>query len=163
MTPIDIAILAIIVISSLISIVRGFLKEAVSLAAWILAFWAAYTHGASFQNFLPDALQPYSLRLAVSIVILFILVLILGGLVNLILSRLVAMSGLSGTDRTLGVVFGLLRGVVVIALLVWLAGLTALPQDPWWQQSRLIGYFEPVVVWLNANLPSNITRYFVYS
>ena len=69
-------------------------------------------------------------------------------------------TGLSGTDRVLGIVFGVVRGVVVVALLVLLAGLTTMPKDPWWGESALLGHFQVIALELRALLPPDMAAYF---
>jgi len=83
---------------------------------------------------------------------------LIGGLVGYLGGQLVAKTGLTSTDRALGVIFGIARGIVIIAVLVLLAGLTALPQDPWWQESLLLEHFQEMAVWLKSFLPEDIAR-----
>jgi membrane protein required for colicin V production len=93
---------------------------------------------------------------------LMLVSLVVGGLVNFLVIQLVERTGLSGTDRLIGMVFGLARGVLVIAVLVLVAGLTPFPGDPWWQESRLIPYFEELALWLGELLPEDIAERFDY-
>lgn len=163
MTPIDFGIVIIFVISSLISLIRGFVKESISLASWALAFWVAYSFSPQAAGLVPASIETPSLRLAIGFGVLFVATLIAGALVNFLVSTLVQRTGLSGTDRALGMVFGMLRGAVIVAVLVLLAGLTPLPQDPWWKESMLLGHFESLAVWLRDMLPSDVADNFSYS
>ncbi|MEW8586008.1 MAG: CvpA family protein, partial [Candidatus Thiodiazotropha sp.] len=103
-----------------------------------------------------------SIRLGVAYGIILIVVLILGALVNHFMKVLVNTTGLSGTDRLIGVFFGAARGAVVVAVLVLLAGLTPFPNDNWWQASQLIPYFQDMALWLKSYLPENIAANFHY-
>ncbi|SCZ63734.1 CvpA family protein [Thiohalomonas denitrificans] len=154
----DYSILAIIALSLLISLVRGFTKEALSLAGWLVAFWVALT----FANNLEPLLQPYievpSVRLSVAFAVLFLVTLLLATLVNFMAVQLVRKTGLSGTDRFIGAFFGIARGVVVVLALVILAGLTALPEDPWWSASLLIPYFQETAIWVRYYLPDELAN-----
>lgn len=90
--------------------------------------------------------------------ILFVGTVLVGGLVNFLAGQLVAKTGLTATDRALGVLFGIARGIVIVAVLVLLAGLTALPQEPWWQEGLLLGHFQDMALWLRSFLPANIAE-----
>jgi membrane protein required for colicin V production len=147
MVWIDYAILAVIGISTLISLVRGFVKEAVSLVVWFSAFFIAsafYVNLASLLTGISDQL----LRNAASIAILFISTLVLGALVNYVIGQLVSKTGLSGTDRVLGLAFGALRGALVVsAMLFFMDAFSSSASSDWWQASRLIPEFKVVVEW----------------
>ncbi|WP_456412965.1 CvpA family protein [Thiolapillus sp.] len=159
---VDFAILGIILISALISLIRGFMREAFSLAVWVLAFWISWTFFRDFSLRLEPFIATPSVRLGVAFVILLILSLMAGGLLNYLVIRLINSTGLSGSDRFIGMIFGLARGVVLMAILVLLAGLTPLPQDPWWQQSVLIPYFQELALWLKELLPPEVADKFQF-
>jgi membrane protein required for colicin V production len=147
MVWIDYAILAVVGISTLISLVRGFVKEAVSLVIWISAFFIAsqfYVNLSSLLTSIPDQ----TLRNAAAIAILFITTLILGALVNYLIGQLVSKTGLSGTDRVLGLVFGALRGVLISsAVLFFIDAFTPASSTIWWTNSQLIPEFTLIVEW----------------
>lgn len=159
----DFAILGIILLSTLISLIRGFIKEAVSLATWVLAIWVALKYTPFVASHLVELVDVPSLRLGIAGITLFIATLIVGGLVNYIIGELVEKTGFTGTDRTLGVVFGALRGVLVVALIVILAALTPIPQDPWWKQSYLLPIFQEKITLYKAYLPEQIAENFDFN
>ena len=147
MVWIDYAILAVIGISTLISLVRGFVKEAVSLIVWVSAFFVASTFYINLATFLTN-ISDQLLRNAAAIAILFITTLILGALVNYLIGQLVSKTGLSGTDRVLGLAFGALRGALIVsAILFFMDAFTPLAQSPWWQSSTLIPEFKLIIEW----------------
>lgn len=143
----DWAIIAIISVSSLISLKRGFVREAFSLLTWVAAFIVARLFTAPLAALLASSIETPSVRLVVAFVLLFAATLILGALVANLLSALVKATGLSGTDRVLGMGFGLARGALVVVALLILAGMTPMPQDRWWQESRLIPHFALMESW----------------
>ena len=89
----------------------------------------------------------------------FIAVLIAGAIVGFLMRKLVAGSGLSGTDRLLGAVFGLGRGLALVTLVVLLLGFTPFPRDPWWHESRLLPSFQQGAQWAAAHMPAEVTKY----
>jgi membrane protein required for colicin V production len=158
----DIAILVIVLLSALISVLRGFVKEALSLAGLVIAFWVAFTFKEPVAGLFKQYITVPSLQLAAGFALLFIGTLIVAGIINYFAGKLVEKSGLTGTDRMLGVIFGVIRGAAIAAVLVWLAGLTPLPQDPWWKESLFIKHFKVAALWINTQLPKDIADNFIY-
>ncbi len=155
---IDYAILTIIGLSVLISIWRGFTKEALSLAGWIIAFIVAMEFVDNLDVLLEPHIQVPSIRQVAAFVILFIATLFLAGFINYLAVQVIKKTGLSGTDRMVGIFFGVARGCMVVALLVLVAGLTALPQDPWWHESQFMHYFQDMAIWLRQFLPTDYAK-----
>lgn len=158
----DYVIIGIVILSAIISLVRGFVKEALSLIVWVLAFWIALNFCTELARLLESHIETPSLRLGVGFLLLFLVVLIIGSFVNYLLGQLVKKTGLTGTDRMLGVLFGVARGIILVALLILLAGLTSIPQDPWWQNSALLPKFQGITNWLQSgDLPTYVKENFV--
>jgi membrane protein required for colicin V production len=155
---VDYCLLAIIAVSALLSLWRGFVREALSLASWIAALWVAILFFERLGGWLARWIETPSISDVVAFTILFVSTVVLGGLVNLLAGQLVEKTGLTATDRALGMVFGIARGVVIVAVLVLLAGLTALPQDPWWSQSLLLHHFQDLALWLRSFLPADVAE-----
>lgn len=147
----DWAIVSILVLSALISITRGFVKEALSLATWVAAVIVAMIFGERLAVLLIDHIATPSLRELAAFAILFIATLLVGAMVSYLIGALVRVTGLSGTDRLLGMLFGLARGlIVVMALLILLPGVLPVTQDNWWQESALITYFLKFETWARS-------------
>lgn len=159
MNWVDYLIIGIILISSGISVVRGFIKEVLSLISWIVAIWVAFMFFANLATLLTPYIETATLRLFIAFFVLFVVTLILGALVNHLISQLVEKTGLSGTDRALGVIFGILRGVAIVTILVLVAGVTPMPSDNWWQNSLLLQHFEDLAVWVKQLLPTDVAEH----
>jgi len=144
----DYVILGTIAVSMIVSLMRGFTVEALSLVTWIAAFVVARLFSLPMAVLIADFIDPPSARQPLAFVALFVMTLIVGALVRHLVKEVVNATGLSGTDRALGTVFGGLRGalLVVVALSV-LSRATQMPGDPWWQQSVLIPHFLLVETW----------------
>ena len=147
----DWIIVGILGVSCLIGVKRGLVKEALSLLCWVAAFLVAMTFHKPLASLLVDTVQSPSVRLMVSFGGLFVLTLIVGALVNYLIGELVRITGLSGTDRLLGMLFGLARGgAVVLAILLLLPRLVPVDQDIWWRQSVLIPHFIAMEGWASS-------------
>lgn len=156
----DYLILVLITLSALIGLWRGLLREVISLATWAAAIAIAFLFAEDGAAHLIPYIDIPSLRIAAAFSGLFLATLLLGGLVGILASQLVQYTGLTGTDRVLGMAFGLARGAAVVALLVLAAGLTPLPKDPWWQQALLLRHFQETAVWLRNFLPPEAAQHF---
>ena len=144
----DTGIAVIIAISGLISLVRGFVKEAMSLVIWVAAFVIAMTFSEAASALLVNLIELASLRQLAAWSGLFVATLLVGAALNFLLGKLVTSTGLGGTDRTLGLVFGVFRGlIVVLALVIALPKAIPVEQDPWWQESTLIPVFQDFEGW----------------
>lgn len=158
MNWVDLTILGVIAISALVSLIRGFVREALSLVSWVIAFFVASRFYKDVSPLLADYLQDPFLRDGGAILLLFLLTLIVGSLINYLIGILVDKSGLTGTDRVLGMVFGGLRGVLVVAAILFvLDSFTGLNSSAGWQQSVLIPEFKVVITWFFEYLKQSST------
>jgi len=159
MTIFDYVLLFILTCSTLIGIMRGLVKELLSLVGWIVALVVANAYGSALALLLPDFIPGQATRLIVAFVALFIGVRLLIMLLAMALDSIIAATGLTLADRGLGAVFGLLRGAVIALVAVTLCGMTALPQQDFWRHAQLSPYAEFAAHAVKPFLPDNIARY----
>lgn len=160
MNAADIAILAVLALSTLFGLMRGFVGEVLSLACWIAAFWVAWAFGAQVAQFYGGWLHEPTARIVAGYATCFAGVLIVGALAGWGLRKLMNVSGLRGGDRFLGMLFGLARGVLLVTFVVLMLGFTAAPREAaWWRQSTLLPAFEDGAGWFARQLPPQVNRY----
>lgn len=157
----DFLIIGIVGVSAFLSILRGFVREAFALCGWIAGVWLALTFGPAGASLLHGHVSVPSLRYAIAGLVLFFFALVVATLVARLFGAAVEKTGLTGTDRTLGMVFGLARGGVIVTVLVLFAHLTPLPEDPWWSEAALIEPFEQAARELRRFLPPEIAERFL--
>ena len=156
MTVVDIVVIFVIFLSALFSLLRGFVKEAISLATWIIAIWLAATFAPQLADALPSNIESEAVRQAIGFGVLFVLTLMVGALVNMLVSQVVKKTGLSGADRIFGVAFGILRGGLIIVVFVVIGGMTPLPEMDWWQSSTLLQWFESTAIVIQEYIPEDL-------
>ena len=152
----DWAILAILGLSVLVGLWRGLVAELLSLAIWIAAFWVAASFGPAVAAHLEPMISLPIARIVLGYALCFIAVLVVGALVRFAMRRLISGTGLSGIDRLFGMLFGFVRGVLLVTLLVFLVGLTLFTRESWWQQSALLPQFQGLAAWLGQNIPPSV-------
>jgi membrane protein required for colicin V production len=158
MSALDIAIVALLVLSVAWGIWRGFVREILSLIGWVLAFLAANAVAAPLGDALPSSIATAEIRVLIAFVVVFVFTLSATTLVALLLSRLFKAAGLGGVDRTLGALFGLARGGVILVAVTIAAGLTSLPRDAIWKESVGAGMLVRTVLQLKHWLPPRLER-----
>jgi len=161
MTLFDLGVAAILVISIAISLLRGLSREMVSLAVWVGGFILATYFGSYVAGLLPERLQPLWSAL-IGFLIIFAVVLLVGWIVSMALSSAVRASGLAPADRALGLLFGVVRGLLVVLVIVLLAGLTPLPRERFWRDAFLSGPFETAALALRPHLPARLGQHLKY-
>ena len=160
MNTADVAIAVIITISVLIGLVRGFVVEVLSLAVWAAAVVLSFLLGAEVAALFEGSITLPSARYALGYFSVFIGVLLVGAVFVYVMKKVVQGTGLSGTDRMLGMVFGLARGAVIVVILAMMLALTPLSRDPWWQESRALPVFGRLAEMMSTWLPAPVAKYF---
>lgn len=162
MTIFDYLVLAIIGLSIILSVMRGLLIEALSIVGWVVAFFVAKTYSSQLLPMMPADIPTESLRILAAFLVVFFATLLITSLLAIALSTLFKKIGLGWLNRLLGAVFGLTRGVLIVCILVFLAGLTSLPQDERWRNAMFSAPIEALVTSLLPWVPDNITQYVKY-
>ncbi len=135
MTAFDFAVIVIIALSVLLGWWRGFMYELLSLIGWVVAYIVAVTFTGQASPYIPESVGAEGVRSGVAFAALFVATLVVSGIAAWLLAKLAKFAGLAGIDGKFGAMFGVLRGVLVVLALVWLGGLTKLPQQPWWRDA----------------------------
>jgi membrane protein required for colicin V production len=156
---VDLGIIVLIVLSALIGLVRGFIREAVSLATWIAAAAFAFLYVRQLAAKLPFAFESEVARLGIAFAIIFFGVLVAGAIINHLFNTAIAAIGLGGVDRFFGGLFGIFRGGLLVTLAVVLLSLTSLPANAWWKDSRLLPSFELAAVKLKNYIPADLSNF----
>ncbi len=160
MSSVDYLIIAIIVLSMLIGIWRGFVREALSLLIWLAAFWLSYVWAGTFEVYFSSWISERSLRLITAFVLMFLAVHIAGFVITRLLVSLLASIGLGGVDRLAGGGFGIIRGVVLMMAVVLVIGMTPIAEKPLWRHSYMVGLFAEGLVWVQHYYPLDVSAVF---
>lgn len=162
MTVFDYVVLVIMGLSVLLSILRGFVREALALVSWLVAFFVAKLYTLELAPLLPQSIPSQSLRILAAFLILFLATLLICSLLAIALSAVFKRAGLGWMDRGLGALFGLARGIVIVGVLVLLGGLTTLPKDVRWRNAMFSAPLEAMVISLLPWFPTDIAKHVKY-
>lgn len=158
MTGIDLVIVIVFVVSVLIGVMRGFIREALSIVSWILAIWLALTFCTQAGDFIGQyfSIPAEGFRTGAGFAVVFISTLFLFSIVSFLITKLLVKGAIKGTDRILGIGFGVLRaGAIVVAVILVLRGM-GMENNEWWQNSKSIAYLEPAANYVEQLLPEQL-------
>ncbi|WP_323119788.1 CvpA family protein [Burkholderia alba] len=160
LTAFDYAVLLVIGLSAMRGAWRGFVSEIFGLIGWIAAFLIACRYVGLVVPYIPANWPGGALtQWVVAFGLVVIAVVLVAGVANALLSRIAQATGLGGVDRSLGLMFGLVRGVLLVLLLVAAAGLTELPKQDFWRNAMLRPFAEQGVRELKPLLPDGLAAY----
>lgn len=155
---VDYTILAIVLISFLISLFRGFICELISLITWVGAFVIAFKFANPAANYLIHVIDSSTVRYVIAFTLIFIIILIIGISINLMIRHLWYRTGTPLIDRILGMFFGIARGIFIVAFILLFVRASALQEEPAVKKSQLIPVFNPIVNWLHSFIPEKIVH-----
>ena len=156
MTIVDILIVVAVLASVVVGFIRGIVRESISIAALLLAIWAALHLGPYAGSWLSGSMGGTAFEMWAGRALVFVLILAVGALMGWTVSKIVRMAGLTGTDRALGGVFGLLRAALLIGMFVLLGRYAAFDAETWWLDSKLLPYAEVVADWIEVMAPKGM-------
>jgi membrane protein required for colicin V production len=158
----DLTIISILIVSVVVSLFRGLIREVLSLLIWVGAFWLAWTFVDDGASMLSNVIELPSARALIAFVGLFLAALIVGGIINYLVGQMISKTGLSSTDRFFGAFFGLGRGIIAVTAMVLFLQATPFTQDPWWSESRLQPQFSKLADWVKSKMPEDLAGYLTF-
>jgi membrane protein required for colicin V production len=163
MTQFDYAILLMLLLSVLLGWWRGLVYEILSLLSWVTAYFVAKSWVTEFTPYMPSVLENEILKSAAAFVAVFVVTLILCGIAAWAIYRLAKAFGLDWrTDGVAGAIFGLVRGLLIVIMLVLLAGLTKLPQTAFWKDALLSKPLQITALAVKDLLPEDLAKRITY-
>ncbi len=149
LTGFDYVLVVVLAVSMAVGFVRGLIRELLSVLSWVVSIWLAIHYAEGLAVYLGPYLNSPQLQYLVALAGIFVLSLLALSLLAMLLAKLLSMVGIAGTDRSLGVVFGMLRGLAIALAGAFLLRLTPAVQEPWYRDSVLVPYFDPVFEYLD--------------
>ena len=163
MTSFDYSVLLIIGISIVVSMMRGAVREVLAIVGWLAAFYVAKTYATQLTPLLPADIPSDSLKILAAFVMLFLAVLLISSLLCIALSGVLKKIGLNWLNRGVGAVFGFARGLLIVCVLVFLAGLTRLPKDVRWTNAMFSSPLEALVKTMLPLVPQTVAKHVKYA
>ncbi|HVY05029.1 MAG TPA: CvpA family protein [Burkholderiales bacterium] len=158
MTSFDLIVVIVVVVSVGFSIWRGLVREVLALLSWIAAFWIARTFSGVVAGWLPASLTHQGLRTAIAFIAIMLVCVFVLSLLTMLAARLVKAAGLTASDRMLGAVFGLLRGLLIVVILVLVGGMTSEPREVYWRNALFSRPLEKLALIARSWLPDDVAR-----
>lgn len=155
----DLVLLGVLIVSALVGVLRGLVFEVLSLAGWVAAYVAAQALNPLVAPMLPVGAPDSALNLGVAFALVFVLALIIWGLAARLVSALIRATPLSGLDRLLGALFGIMRGAVLLLAVATLVLMSPAKKSPAWQQSQLAQALGAALRELRPLLPDDLARH----
>jgi membrane protein required for colicin V production len=162
MTIFDYIVLIIIGLSVILSVMRGMIREVLAIVGLVAAFYVGVTYTNQLLPMMPVDIPNDALRVLAAFLVLFLATLLLATLLGIALSAIFKKAGLGWLNRFLGALFGVARGLLIVCVIVFLAGLTDIPKDPRWRNAMFSAPIEALVVNLLPWMPESITKHVKY-
>jgi len=141
-----------IIISAVTSCMRGVLREVLAFLAWLAGAYVAFKYSSHAEILLEPYIETPEFRYAIVFMTILTIFLVIGALLGLLISRVAAKIGLSGLDKSLGLIFGVARGLLLVVIFIMVASFTALPKSDWWDTSWFVatlqGPADKILIWI---------------
>ncbi|HEX4843095.1 MAG TPA: CvpA family protein [Limnobacter sp.] len=163
MTLFDYVAIAVIVLSVLLGLFRGMVKEVLSLANLVIAFWLANKYGHALVVYMDwaESLSP-PMKALIGCAVAFFGAMVVGAILISLLGKIVSAAGMGFADRSLGGMFGFARGIFIVLVLVTGAGFTSLPEQPFWRNATLSPLAEDAMREIKPHLPETVAKWVRY-
>ncbi len=162
MTVFDYTVLIIIGLSVVFSVMRGLVKEVLGILGWVAAFYIGRTYTEQLLPMMPADIPSDSLKVLAAFLVLFLATLLVASLLAIAVSAIFKKIGLGWLNRVLGALFGFLKGILIVCILVFLAGLTELPKDSRWKNAMFSAPIEALVLSMLPWLPQDLAKHVKY-
>lgn len=162
MNELDYIIIAVLLVSVLVGVWRGAIREIVNVAGWVIAFFAAQEFAPLLTPYLSEWMADPSVRMVVAWLIVFVVIMVLVSFVGSLIAESVRKLGLGPLDRAMGAVVGTLRGALIVVLLTLAAGLTTFPKTPIWKEALITPWLETVALYTRPLLPESLAKRITY-
>jgi membrane protein required for colicin V production len=156
---VDYVIAVLLAVPAFWGLLRGLLKELYALSAWLLAIVISLQYNADLVFLLQNAIANPISRIAVAFGVLLAITLLFAAVINFLLSELIYKSRVGLMSRLFGLCFGFIKGSLWVLILIFMAGFSAVQEEPWWKQSLLMPPFQTLAIWLKEYIPSNLSGY----
>jgi membrane protein required for colicin V production len=154
----DLVIIGLVGISTIVGFIRGFIREALSLVVWIVAIWAGVTFSDEIALMLNPMIESMVFARGAAFGGVFLLVLMVGSIVNHLVFQVIKSTGLSGTDRLVGFIFGFLRGAIIISVGLLGGKIMQYEKQKWWKEAQSVQYFMPLTNWIEQFIPKDFMK-----
>lgn len=155
---IDYAIIALVLLSAIVGVFRGFVREMISVIFWVASFYLAIRFTPQVSQWFAPHVHSTAVANAISFAAIMIAVLLFGIIVNVLFGFLVDKAGIGAVDRFVGLLFGVARGIIVVAILILMFNFTRLADSQQFKQSSLLPSFKPLVTWMYQYLPEKVQK-----
>ena len=158
MNEIDWVIAVVLLVSTILGVSRGVVREVFAILGWVLAIWLSTKYAPELADVIPLPSLSFFIRLALAALGIVVITLFTCGMASKLIGKLLRAGGVSFEDRAIGSIFGFVRGVVIVCVCVFIAGMTSAVKSGYWRNSMLIVPAETVIDYVMPYMPETIAK-----